>query len=137
MGTWTCTDSCWFPFCFLVWGWRTVIFQLPVFYCTYFTIPHYTIPFHLIPYSTYIARTPQLPFKRPQIPSNRDYMALNRATVGGLGIYSNIPYCSLPWGLDKRPGQAEGSSSFCSSRAPRSASKGFPIGPQVPFKGLL
>ena len=28
---------------------------------------------------------PQLSFKRPQIPSNRDHMALNRATLGGLG----------------------------------------------------
>ena len=30
--------------------------------------------------------TPQLPFKRPQIPSNRDHMALNGGTLGGLGI---------------------------------------------------
>ena len=29
--------------------------------------------------------TPQLPFKTPQIPSNRDHKALNRATLGGLG----------------------------------------------------
>ena len=28
---------------------------------------------------------PQLPFKTPQIPSNRDHKALNRATLGGLG----------------------------------------------------
>ena len=28
--------------------------------------------------------TPQLPFKIPQIPSNRDYKALNRVTLGGL-----------------------------------------------------
>ena len=31
------------------------------------------------------ASTPQLPFKRPQIPSYRDHKALNRATLGGLG----------------------------------------------------
>ena len=30
-------------------------------------------------------RTPQLPFKTPQIPSNRDQKALNRATLGGVG----------------------------------------------------
>ena len=30
--------------------------------------------------------TPQLPFKRPQIPSNRDHKALNRGTLGGVGI---------------------------------------------------
>ena len=30
--------------------------------------------------------TPQLPFKRPQIPSNRDHKALNRGTLGGLGM---------------------------------------------------
>ena len=29
--------------------------------------------------------TPQLPFKRPQIPSNRDHKALNRGTLGGAG----------------------------------------------------
>ena len=29
--------------------------------------------------------TPQLPFKRPQIPSNRYHKALNRGTLGGLG----------------------------------------------------
>ena len=29
--------------------------------------------------------TPQLPFKKPQIPSNRDYKAPNRGTLGGLG----------------------------------------------------
>ena len=29
--------------------------------------------------------TPQLPFKTPQIPSNRDHKALNRGTLGGLG----------------------------------------------------
>ena len=32
---------------------------------------------------------PQLPFKRPQIPSNRDHMALNRGTFGGLGPLSS------------------------------------------------
>ena len=29
--------------------------------------------------------TPQLPFKTPQIPSNRSHKALNRDTLGGLG----------------------------------------------------
>ena len=29
--------------------------------------------------------TPQLPFKEPQIPFNREHKALNRATLGGLG----------------------------------------------------
>ena len=29
--------------------------------------------------------TPQLPFKRPQLLSNRDHKALNRATLGGPG----------------------------------------------------
>ena len=29
--------------------------------------------------------TPQLPFKIPQIPSNKDHKALNRGTFGGLG----------------------------------------------------
>ena len=31
--------------------------------------------------------TPQLPFKEPQIPSNRDHKALNRGTLGGLGLF--------------------------------------------------
>ena len=30
--------------------------------------------------------TPQLPFKTPQIPSNRGHKAINRGTLGGLGI---------------------------------------------------
>ena len=34
--------------------------------------------------------TPQLPFKIRQIPSNRDYKALNRATLGGLGMTSTL-----------------------------------------------
>ena len=34
--------------------------------------------------------TPQLPFKTPQIPSNRDHKALNRGTLVGLGSY-DIP----------------------------------------------
>ena len=38
--------------------------------------------------------TPQLPFKTPQIPSNRDYKAPNRGTLGGLGL-SKVPYVSL------------------------------------------
>ena len=29
---------------------------------------------------------PQLPFKRPQIPANRDHKALSRGTSGGLGL---------------------------------------------------
>ena len=33
-----------------------------------------------------VTSTPQLPFKEPQIPSNRDCKALNRGTSGGLGI---------------------------------------------------
>ena len=37
--------------------------------------------------------TPQLPFKIPQIPSNRDYKALNRGTLGGLGIH--VPLLKL------------------------------------------
>ena len=31
--------------------------------------------------------TPQLPFKRLQIPPNKDHKALDRGTLGGLGIY--------------------------------------------------
>ena len=30
--------------------------------------------------------TPQLPSKIPQVPSNRDYKAPNRGTLGGLGL---------------------------------------------------
>ena len=33
----------------------------------------------------YLPAPPQLPFKTPQIPSNRDHKALNRVTFGGLG----------------------------------------------------
>ena len=33
------------------------------------------------------ASTPQLPFKTPQIPSTGDHTALNRGTLGGLGVY--------------------------------------------------
>ena len=33
--------------------------------------------------------TPQLPFQRPQIPSNRYQKALNRGTLGGLGSYQH------------------------------------------------
>ena len=36
------------------------------------------------------ASTPQLPFKRPQIPSNRDHKGLNRGTLGGLGVYPAV-----------------------------------------------
>ena len=38
----------------------------------------------------HIYQHPQLPFKTPQIPSNRDHKALNRGTLGGLGIYIYI-----------------------------------------------
>ena len=31
--------------------------------------------------------TPQLPLQEPQIPSHEDHKALNRGTLGGLGIY--------------------------------------------------
>ena len=34
--------------------------------------------------------THQLPFKEPQIPSNRVYKALNRGTLGGLGNGARI-----------------------------------------------
>ena len=34
--------------------------------------------------------TLQLPFKIPQIPSNRDYKALNRATLRGLGSLASL-----------------------------------------------
>ena len=34
----------------------------------------------------YSPSTPQLPFKKPQIESNRDHKALNRGTLGGLGL---------------------------------------------------
>ena len=33
-----------------------------------------------------IQQPPQLPFKTPHIPSNRDHEALIRGTLGGLGI---------------------------------------------------
>ena len=33
----------------------------------------------------FLTSTPQLPFKRPHIPTNRDHKALNRGTLGGLG----------------------------------------------------
>ena len=33
-----------------------------------------------------ISGTPQLPYKTPQIPSNRDHTALNTGTLGGLGL---------------------------------------------------
>ena len=39
----------------------------------------------LVPRTLY--QHPQLPFKRPQIPSNRDHKALNRAALGGLGTW--------------------------------------------------
>ena len=39
----------------------------------------------LIRHSQTSPSTPQLPFKTPQIPSNRDHKALNRRTLGGLG----------------------------------------------------
>ena len=32
--------------------------------------------------------TPQLPFKRPQIPTNKDHMTLIRATLGGAGSHN-------------------------------------------------
>ena len=34
--------------------------------------------------------TPQLPFKIPQIPSNRDCKAPNRGTLGGLGTHKDL-----------------------------------------------
>ena len=39
-----------------------------------------------------IYRHPQLPFKEPQIPSNRDHKSLNKGTLGGLG---RDPKCEL------------------------------------------
>ena len=38
--------------------------------------------------------TPQIPFKEPQIPSSRVYKALNRGTLGGLGIskFQDVPF---------------------------------------------
>ena len=41
------------------------------------------------------ASTPQLPFKIPQIPSNRDYKALDRGTLGGLGVYICLKRATL------------------------------------------
>ena len=32
-----------------------------------------------------LTSTPQVPFKAPQIPSNRDHQALKRGTLGGAG----------------------------------------------------
>ena len=37
--------------------------------------------------------TPQLPFEIPHIPTNRDHKALNRGTLGGLGIYLSFFIC--------------------------------------------
>ena len=39
---------------------------------------------------------PQLPLKEPQIPSNRDHKALNRGTLGGLGMGSNYDLGKIP-----------------------------------------
>ena len=39
--------------------------------------------------------TPQLPFKTPKIPSNRDYKALKRGTLGGLGMYYVYTYTHI------------------------------------------
>ena len=39
---------------------------------------------------------PPLPFKIPQIPSNRDYKALNRATLGGPGDEEAQKFSGLP-----------------------------------------
>ena len=36
--------------------------------------------------------TSQLPFKEPQVPSNRDHKALNSGTVGGVGIGHSLEY---------------------------------------------
>ena len=44
--------------------------------------------------------TPQLPFKTPQVPSNRDYKALNRGTLGGLGIWHRSLNSMLALWLD-------------------------------------
>ena len=48
--------------------------------------------------------TPQLPFKRPHIPSNRDHKALNRAALGGprdpqgcRPVDVNVPRMSARW----------------------------------------
>ena len=37
-----------------------------------------------------IYQHPQLPFKKPQIESNRDHKALNRGTLGGLGMEAGL-----------------------------------------------
>ena len=48
-----------------------------------------------------ITSTPQLPFKAPQIPFNRDHKASNRGTWGGLGIEAyTTPGNPLPGGPD-------------------------------------
>ena len=47
--------------------------------------------------------TPQLPFKIPQIPSNRDHKALNSGTLGGVGTWGPSDLkatdinCPLAW----------------------------------------
>ena len=44
----------------------------------------------------FLSSTPQLPFKIPQIPCNRDHhKALNRGTLGGLGFFLGVASCSL------------------------------------------
>ena len=58
----------------------------------------------------YYTSTPQLPFKEAQISSNGDHKALDRGTLGGVGIYIYIHYIYIythrymePFGSEATP----------------------------------
>ena len=70
------------------------------------------------------ASTPQLPFKTPQIPSNRDHKALKRGTLGGLGkgrgtVYDGIhgPFFGVPWRSRCLEGQGTSQVALAGARA--------------------
>ena len=82
--------------------------------------------------------TPQLPFKIPQIPSNRDYKALNRATLGGLGYQDRMQEAfpmSRPVAFSPHPlGHAWAGTSICPRTS--TAKRAFVAGKAPPSLGL-
>ena len=79
------------------------------------------------------AGTPQLPFKRPQIPSNRDHKALNRGTLGGAGGKNARPgiYMGSSTGIEtsNTPVSEGPSTQYLRTLVPK-AIKGMVLGPE-------
>ena len=70
--------------------------------------------------SSLIPSTPQLPSKRPQIPSNRDHKALNKGTLGG--------FIAFRESMEMLRNQAQGRPPDATHQGKTSSSKGHELG---------